>query len=523
MLHWNDRAHMPFKTERHERELDALMAVSRILSSGQRQQQMLLKVLEVLERELTMIRGTVMLLSLDGRELTVEAAPELRPDAPAARYRSGEGIIGRVLQTGRPAVVPNIAEEPDFQDRIYRRRERGGENLSFICVPIALQNEVVGTLSVDLPSRGADALHESERVLLIVASMIANDVHARRNLAAERQGLEAENMHLRNVLGERFRPDTLVGNSSAMQHVYQRLHQVRESDTTVLIRGESGTGKELVASAIHFGSKRAEGPFVRVNCAALGEGFMECELFGQEKGAVVDAMHQRRGRIEEASGGTLFLDEIGEFSPALQVKLLRVLQEREYQRVGSDISLKADVRILAATSRDLEQAVDAGTFRKDLYYRVNIVPIFLPPLRERRDDIMLLADHFVDKYSRKMGKKVQRISTTAINALMAYHWPGNVRELENCIEHAVLLASDGVVQGHSLPPSLQMPSPEDAPDQRSLKARVLLLERDVLTDALKRYRGNVSAAARELGITSRMVRYKIQSLNIEDLSQFRMR
>ena len=225
----------------------------------------------------------------------------------------------------------------------------------------------------------------------------------------------------------------------------------------MLIRGESGTGKELVASAIHYGSRRS-GQAVRQGQLRRAErSLLESELFGHEKGAFTGAIQPRTGRIEEADGGTLFLDEIGDFSPAIQVKLLRVLQEREFQRVGSNKTVKADVRIIAATNRDLEAAVEAETFRQDLYYRINVVPIFLPPLRDRKDDILLLADHFVEKYSEQMGKIVRRISTPAINMMFAYHWPGNVRELENCIEHAVLLTTDGVIHGHNLPPTLQMP------------------------------------------------------------------
>jgi Nif-specific regulatory protein len=291
----------------------------------------------------------------------------------------------------------------------------------------------------------------------------------------------------------------------------------------VLIRGESGTGKELVASAVHYSSPRAAKPFVKVNCAALSENLLESELFGHEKGAFTGAIDTRIGRIEQAQGGTLFLDEIGDFSPAVQVKLLRVLQEREFQRVGANQTHQADVRIIAATNRDLDQAVGDKTFRADLYYRINVFPIHLPPLRDRREDILLLADHFAESYARKMDKGVRRISTPAINMMMAYHWPGNVRELENCIEHAVLLSSDGVIHGRNLPPTLQTPDAADAPPPGELKARIQLLERDMIMDALKRSSGNVSAAARELGITPRMVRYKIDKLAIDYQRFFKKR
>jgi Nif-specific regulatory protein len=266
---------------------------------------------------------------------------------------------------------------------------------------------------------------------------------------------------------------------------------------------------------IHACSRRADGPFVAINCAALPESLLESELFGHEAGAFTGAVQRRIGRIEEAAGGTLLLDEIGDFSPAVQIKLLRVLQEKQYERVGSNETLTADVRIIAATNRDLEADVESGRFRQDLYYRINVFSIYLPPLRERRDDILQLADHFVQCYAEQMHKPVTRISTAAINMMMAYHWPGNVRELENCIEHAVLVSTDGVIHGYSLPPSLQTPDGQAVPATGDLKSRVALLEKDMIVDALKRSGGNVAAASRELGITARMVRYKIKNLKID--------
>lgn len=311
----------------------------------------------------------------------------------------------------------------------------------------------------------------------------------------------------------------ILGNAKAMQDLYQRIHQVAASATTVMIRGESGTGKELVASAIHYASPRRDKPFVKVNCAALSETLLESELFGHEKGAFTGAIGQRIGRLEEAHGGTFFLDEIGDFSPAIQVKLLRMLQEREYQRVGGNRTYKADVRVIAATHRNLEELVERGEFRQDLYYRIHVVPIFLPPLRDRRNDNLLLADHFVAKYSSRLGKNVRRISTPAITMMLAYHWPGNVRELENCIEYAVLMSTDGVIHGHNLPPTLQTPQGSSTVSRGTLSDQVRLLEQDMIVDALKCTGGNMSAAARQLGITPRMIRYKIKNLGI-DYQQF---
>jgi Nif-specific regulatory protein len=508
--------------EQHDHELNALYAISRLLATGRRQRETLAEVLDVLNNDLGMTRGTIMLLSPDGKELMIEVAHNLsEAQRRAVRYKTGEGITGRVVQTGRPAVVPKVSQEPLFLDRVHKRRRISKDEISFICVPIAIGNEVVGALSADRVFDESAALEEDVRLLSIVTGMIANDVKSRRSAAAERQALERENLRLRTELEDRFRPENIIGNSGAMREVYRAIHQVAASDTTVLIRGESGTGKELVAHAVHYSSPRAKGPFVKVNCAALNENLLESELFGHERGAFTGAIAARKGRIEEADGGTLFLDEIGDFSPATQVKLLRVLQEREFERVGSNRSRKVNVRILCATNRDLEKLVESGEFRRDLYYRVNVFPLFLPPLRDRKDDILLLADFFVEKYAGKMGKDVRRITTPAINMMVAYHWPGNVRELENSIERAVLLSNDGVIHGHHLPPTLQTSDASDTVGTGTLKERVDLFERDILVDALKRCNGNAAAAARDLGTTQRIIGYKITKLGI-DARRFRL-
>ena len=503
-------------SENHNKELNALYAIARLLGRHAGQRQMLCDVLNILDRELGMIRGTVMLNALDEGDLIVEAAPGAREPVPqGVRYRKGEGIMGHVLQTGKAEVVRSIADEPRFKSRIHRREEVHPGTLSFICVPILLGLESLGVLAADVAFVSDELLTESLRVLTIVASLIAYDVKTRREAEATRSALESENIRLRGQLGERFRPEGIIGNSNAMRAVYRRIHQVAGSDTTVLIRGESGTGKELVASAIHYGSTRAQKPFIKVNCAALSETLIESELFGHEAGAFTGALKSRTGRIEEACGGTLFLDEIGDFSPAIQIKLLRFLQEKEFSRVGSNQTSPADVRVVAATNRDLEKAVRDGQFREDLYYRVNVFPIHLPPLRDRKSDTLLLADHFVHAFGKRAGKDIRRITTAAINAMLAYHWPGNVRELENCIEHAVLLSSDDVIHEQNLPPTLQMPDVGAGKRTGTLRANVRILERDMVTDALKRHAGNVRLAAEELGITPRMVRYKIKGLGID--------
>ena len=507
----------------HLKQLNALYAITQVISGSFGQQQMLYEVLDTLSDLLGMCRGVIMLTSLDGSELLIEAAGSNDAPFPCKniRYQRGEGITGKVLETGQPVIIPRIADEPQFQGRIHPRRKEVAQEYSFICVPISLSDEVMGTLAADVPFEDMDTLKENQRFLTIVAAMISNDVKNRRKILAEKQSLTEENLRLRDALREQFQPENIIGNSNSMRAVYRKIHQVAGSDSTALIRGETGTGKELVASAIHYSSLRSKMPFVKVNCAALNESLLESELFGHEKGAFTGAVQSRMGRLEEANGGTLFLDEIGDFSPTIQVKLLRVLQEKEFQRVGSNKTIKTDVRIIAATNRNLEELVQEGTFRSDFYYRINVFPVHLPPLRERKDDILLLSDRFVEDISTKMGKEVHRVSTAAINMMMSYHWPGNVRELENCIEHAILLTDDGVIHGYHLPATLQTPTQTDITSPGLLKGQLNLLERDVIIDALKRSAGRISKASAELGITQRMLRYKIKKLEIDYKKYFK--
>ena len=327
-----------------------------------------------------------------------------------------------------------------------------------------------------------------------------------------------ENRKLRDMLSNN--PGELVGNCREMRQVYEQVRQVAPSDATVLIRGGSGTGKEMIARAIVNLSGRKDKPFITLNCAALPENLVESELFGHEKGAFTGALNRRIGRAEAADGGTLFLDEIGDLTMQTQVKLLRFLQERTFSRVGSNEELRSDVRFLAATSRNLEELIAQGKFREDLFYRLNIFPITMPDLAKRKSDIILLAEHFIEKMNLRYGKKVARLSTTAINLLMSYHWPGNVRELENCIERAVLTATDDCVHSYNLPPSLQtslsvgsigVTGGKIAP----LEVMMENYEREIITEAIKRNEGNISAAGRDLGVSPRMMNYRMNKLGIK--------
>jgi Nif-specific regulatory protein len=357
-------------------------------------------------------------------------------------------------------------------------------------------------------------LSQSKKLLSVVATMVARHVINLETIRLEKQTLRDENKRLLNELENKYRINNIVGNSNKMREVFQMVSQVCRSNATVLVRGESGTGKELVANSVHYNSNRAQAPFVKVNCAAIPVNLIESELFGHEKGAFTGAIRQKLGKFELANKGTIFLDEIGSIGLDVQVNLLRVLQEKEFERVGGQKTIKTDVRIIAATNKNLEQAVEDGTFRGDLYYRLNVFPIYLPPLRERKTDILLLADHFLERYAKENDKDIRRFSTPAIDMLMAYHWPGNVRELENCIERAVLLCEEGVIHSYHLPPTLQTGPESDTLPALSLEEAVANLERDMIIDALKNTRGNITQAAEILKTTVRKFAYKAQKFGV---------
>jgi Nif-specific regulatory protein len=387
---------------------------------------------------------------------------------------------------------------------------------SFVCVPIKSGTTVMGSLAAHFTYEPSRDLLEIQRLLQIVASMIAQAVKQRRAAQEKDEALERENERLRTELKERFRPANIIGNSHEMQGVYDQIAQVGKSATSVLIEGETGTGKELVAAAIHYNSDRANKPFIKAHCAALPENLIESELFGHVKGSFTGATGDRMGRFEMAHGGTLFLDEIGEIPTSIQIKLLRVLQEREFERVGGGTTIKVNVRVVAATNRDLRQMVADGKFREDLYYRLNVFPIFVPPLRKRKGDILLLADHFLEKYSKESGKKVTRLSSSVIDMLYSYHWPGNVRELENVMERAVLLAESDAIHPHHMPPTLQTAEITGVNRPRtSLKEMSEAYEKDLIVDALKSARGNMASAARALKTTQRIFGYKVHRLGID--------
>jgi Nif-specific regulatory protein len=541
------------RAKRHSgeiRKLTSLLDVSQALSTPVNIKSAFHRVLEILERYHGTGRSVISLpREEDTRRLRLHASIGIRAhhsDAPI-----GATLAQQVFDTGRPVVVPRVSQEPALAvDPIRAERgdkgprgagretaatgldaergERGprgagrgvgapglDNDTTYICVPIQQLRRVGGVLEVELGFRSDRNYDRSVKFYGVVASMLAQALRVQQLLGSERQRLVDENVRLRDELRERYDFSHILGNSGAMRQVCEQVVKVARTNTTVLIRGESGTGKELIAQAIHYNSLRARKAFLKVSCAALPESLIESELFGYDKGAFTGAEQRKKGRFELADGGTLLLDEIGDVSLTTQVKLLRVLQEREFERLGGTEPVRVDVRVIAATNNDMESAVATGKLRQDLFYRLNVFTIFIPPLRERKSDILLLADHFVEKLAAEHGKQVKRISTPAIDALVAYHWPGNVRELQNVIERAVLVSDGQVIHMHHLPPTLQTAEGSGTAASQSLGDAVEAFERDMIEDALKMARGNRARAARLLQATRRIVNYKIQQYGID--------
>ena len=462
------------------RELSALYEVSQAVSSTLDLQVVVEQILTVLADRLGMQRGTLALLEPETGDLAIEVAHGLtEAEKRRGRYKVGEGVMGRVLETGEPLIIPNIGVEPLFLNRTRSRGDIRRSQIAFICVPVKLGNDTVGVLSADrLFDEGVD-FQEDLRLLTIVAGIVAQAVRIREMIRREKATLAGENWELRRALQGAYRLENMVGTSRAMLAVYEQVHLVAKSRATVLLTGESGTGKELVSKAIHVNSERAQGPFIRLSCASLPGTLLESELFGHEKGAFTGAVARKEGRFELADGGTIFLDEVGDIPLGLQVKLLRVLQEREFERLGGKTTLKVDVRVIAATNRDLSREVKEGKFREDLYYRLNVVPIHLPPLRERREDVALLAHHFLSNFAKENGKEIHGFSPDAMATLTRYDWPGNVRELENAVERMVVMARGDQIQVSDLPPELFGGAPLGGNDGAQIEDAVRRLALDL--------------------------------------------
>lgn len=497
-----------------EAELEALFQVGQVLSRSLRLEETLQGVLQVLHDKAGMLHGMVTLRGHQGELAITAVYSGGKPLRDKVTYRVGEGIIGNVLEAGKTIVLPRIADDPRFLDRLGLY----DLNLPFIGIPIQINgDEVVGVLAAQPCTSDDQLLPDRTRFMEMVAQLVAQTIRLAREIEKERRDLTDERDRLRRAVRGNYGFDNIIGHSSAMKRVFDIVRQVAKWNTTVLIRGESGTGKELIANAIHYNSPRSQGEFVKVNCAALPENLLESELFGHEKGAFSGAISQHKGRFERADGGTLFLDEIGETTPTFQAKLLRVLQEGELERVGGNRTIKVDVRIITATNVDLEAEVESGRFREDLYYRLNVMPIVLPPLRERTEDIPELARFLVNKIAKNQGRSLE-ITDSAFRLLMRHQWSGNVRELENRLERAAILCEDGkidrtVLSLTGLEDELPLTTQNNV-QQIDLKDPNLD-ERERVIAALEQAGWVQAKAARLLDMTPRQIAYRIQILNIK--------
>jgi len=469
------------------------------------------EVLRLAASEIGAVRSFLLLTSVDNSLRPAASCGFSSSEFRRLETNADSETFQKTLRSGDPSFIARASEEDSFSFLAV------DAETSLITVPVKFGKKILGVFAMEFRYKTSISPAEKIKLLTLIASLIAQNVRVEHILASERQKLIDENSHLRQELKERYDFSHIIGNSNPMKHVYDQVTQVARSNATVLLRGESGTGKEMIANAIHYNSLRSKRPFVKVNCAALPDTLIESELFGHEKGAFTGADRAKKGRFEMADGGTLFLDEIGDLPLQTQIKLLRVLQEREFERLGGTNSIRSNIRLITATNKNLEEAISLGTLREDLYYRLNVFTIFLPPLRQRKSDILLLAEHFLEKFEREHNKRIRRISTPAIDMLMSYHFPGNVRELENAIERAVLVCDAKVIHGHHLPPTLQTAENSGTVTDMSLKTAVEAFERDMIQDALKSSRGNIAKAAKHLDSSERIIAYKIKKYGIDTM------
>lgn len=514
---------LPGLTTLRRIELETLYRVGEILSRSLDFRHTSREILRQLDEQAGMSRSMVSVLDPDTGDLVVNAVSGGEQEGrEPVRYQPGEGLLGLILEEKRTLALPRLGDEPRFLDRLglFDRR------LPFVAAPISQGGNLHGVLAVQPNTPDDGLLEERTRFVEMVASLVGQSVRLSLGVEEERKQLADERDSLRRTVRHQFGFDNIVGRAAAMRRVFDQVRMVSKWNTTVLLRGETGTGKELIANAIHYHSPRSNGAYVRLNCASLPENLLESELFGHEKGAFTGAVAARRGRFESADGGTIFLDEIGEISPAFQAKLLRVLQEGELERVGGTRTLKVDVRVIAATHRDLEAAVDAGDFREDLYYRLNVMPIVLPALRDRMEDVPDLARFLAGRIGGLQGRKLS-LTEGAVRRLSQYSWPGNVRELENCLERASVMSESGTIDadliqidraregGNSVLPVVPAsrfvegiaPHPVPAPSELDERSRVIA--------ALEQAGWVQAKAARLLGMTPRQIAYRILTLNIE--------
>ena len=528
---------LPFAKKFDHIELITLYETSKILCSSLTLDKTLNQALELIASHLGMQRGMISLSEAPGVLRTIASIGMSHEEMQRGVFKIGEGVTGKIFQYGIPVVIPDIADEPLFLNKTGAYQHLETRKIAFLGVPIKVNTECIGVLSFQFERvQVFEGFQPTLRLLTMVARLIGQAVQLCNKATTERQQLLLENALLHKELTKRYSLNNVIGQSKKMQDVFSEVHMAAPGNNTILLRGESGTGKEVIARAIHLLSSRKEAPFIKTNCAALSENLLESELFGHEKGAFTGALHQRTGRFEQANGGTLFLDEIGDISPAFQVKLLRVLQEREFERVGGNSTIKVDVRIICATNRNLEEDVRQGRFRADLYFRINVISIQLPALRERREDIPLLIHNALREYNQQHNLNIN-ITAEALQVLINCDWPGNVRELENCVARFCTLSHNGLIHDYDIPcqtnnclsaslwkhkqqnsialiPVTDFAKPiSDAsfPD----KSFAVHSERERLIDAMEKSGWVQAKAARVLNITQRQIGYAIKKYNIE--------
>lgn len=485
--------------------LNALLKISRVVHAIRDLEELQAQLLDLIFEVLPARRGAILLAEASGQEF----------NCLYARTRhGGQPQLVRVSRTiVRQAMKENVAilgvDVPANSKLRQVESLVASEVRTLLCVPLTVFQRAIGCIYLD-STNPADRFQEGHLELLTaIAGVSAMALDNARRL----QWLEQENQRLTSEVRQE---QSLVGEGARIKEIYQFLARVAPTESTVLIEGESGTGKELVARALHRNSHRANKPFVAINCAAIPESLLESDLFGHERGAFTGAAVQKKGRLEVANGGVVFLDEIGELAPALQVKLLRVLQEREFERVGGTQSIKVDIRLIAATNRDLREAVQSGEFRQDLYYRLAVVKLTMPPLRERREDIPMLTRHFLQKYAQRCKVKAKPISREAMAALVTYEWPGNVRELENAVERALVMGSSDTVQLEDLPESLLEQAPAAETHEGKYHAGVKELKKQLILDAVEQTRGNYVEAAGILGVHPNYLHRLIRNLGLKE-------
>lgn len=485
------------------RDLSVLLKVSTTINSIRGLDDLLERLLELLFEVVPAQRGAILLTS-DGSFETSLVFGLDRVQGKDKAVNVSRTIVQQVLRDGVALLASDAAVDPTLAtESLIAARAH-----SVMCVPLIVFDRKLGVLYLDTTQARDQFNRDHLQLVAAIAGIAAVAIENARHF----EWLQTENERL---LADVNIEHNMIGEGPAMQRVYHFISKVAPKDSTVLISGESGTGKELAARAIHRNSQRAQKPFMAVNCAALNESLLESELFGHEKGSFTGAFAQKKGRLEVADGGTVFLDEIGELTPPLQVKLLRVLQEREFERVGGTMTIKVDLRLIAATNKNLEEAIEAGEFRQDLYYRLNVVSLEMPPLRDRREDIMLLANYFADKYGAKCNRKLQGFSAEARACLTAYDWPGNVRELENAIERAVVLGTTDLILPEDLPETL-LERAAAAPAQSPIgyHEAVVQTKKQIILRAIEEAKGNYTEAAKLLGVHPNYLHRLIRNLNL---------